>query len=326
MKRFLALLVAVLSLCLCFSFTACGEEKIEGNFTFVSPDGAPALSIAKFINDSENFGTDAIFEYSVVSSTEINKAILVDKADLVIMPLNAATKLYNSDSENTYKMAGVVTHGNFYFMSKGQVSSVNDLVGKVVFVPNPGKVPDWTFKCALAINNLEYVVSDVAVDGKVAIKYYNTPQEFNPLLIQNANAIGLVPEPAVSVLKGKGVNPVLDLQEMFDSENKAYPQAVLMIKSSVAEKYPSLVGKIEKAFETNVLWVEENPADAVNAVKAKFSESTLNAQTITKETIERCKIYFEKSSLAKETVNSYIAKIRGIDTTSANEAGEEFYL
>ena len=248
MKKLIALIISILTLSVSiFSLSAC-TRKIEGDYTFVAPDGAPALAIAKFINDNEDFGTDATFDYKIVSSTAINTAITVDKADLVIVPLNAATKIYNADKDNPYQLISVVTHGNFYLMSKTNLSSANDLIGKVVFVPNPGKVPDWTFKCALSSLGLEFVVSDTAVNGKVAIKYYNTPQEFNALLIQNATAIGLVPEPAVSVLKGKGVSVQLDLQEMYDAENKAYPQAVLLAKKSLVILATPKLKNISKNF------------------------------------------------------------------------------
>lgn len=326
MKKLIAILISILSLSVSvFSLSACGK-KIEGDYTFVAPDGAPALAIAKFIADNEDFGTDATFDYSVVSSTGINASLTVDKADLIIMPLNAATKLYNADEENLYQMISVVTHGNFYIMSKTTLSSASDLVGKVIFVPNPGKVPDWTFKCALEGLGLEYVVSDTAVSNKVAIKYYNTPQEFNALLIQNSSAIGLVPEPAVSVLKGKGVSVQLDLQQMYDSDLMVYPQAVLLAKKSLVDKYPNLVKKIGDAFPTNVSWVKENPVLAVNAVKGKFSTTTLNPDVITGETVDGCKIYWQKATDAKIEVQNYISKIREIDGTSANAVTDDFFF
>lgn len=326
MKRLLALILASLSLCLSiFALSGC-EKKIEGDFTFVAPDGAPALSIAKFIHDEENFGTDATFNYKVVSSTEINNAILKDKSDLIILPLNAATKLYNAVEDCNYQMISVVTHGNFYVMSKTALLSPSDLVGKVVFVPNPGKVPDWTFKVALKNNDLEYVVSDVPVENKVAIKYYNTPAEFNALLIQNASAVGLVPEPAVSVLKGKGVSVQLDLQKMYDPEKQAYPQAVLLARKDLVSEYPSLVQRIENAFPLNVSWVKENPQSAVNAVKGKFDATTLNANVINSSTIDGCKIFWQSAKDAKSDVSGYIQNIRSIDQTSSNLVNEGFFF
>lgn len=326
MKKLIAIIISVLTLSVSiFSLSACGK-KIEGDYTFVAPDGAPALAIAKFICDNEDFGTDATFDYKVVSATGINAAVTVDKADLVIIPLNAATKLYNADAKNPYQLISVVTHGNFYLMSKTTLASANDLIGKVVFVPNPGKVPDWTFKSALTSLNLDFVVSDTAVSGKVAIKYYNTPQEFKALLSMNASAIGLVSEPEVSVLKGTGVSVQLDLQEMYDAQKRSYPQAVLLAKKSLVDKYPELVEKIGDAFPSNVNWVKENPALAVNAVKGKFEASTLNPEAITSATVDGCKIYWQSALSAKTEVQNYISKIRNIDQTSANMVGDEFFF
>ena len=322
MKRILTLILSVL---FAFGLTSC-SKPIEGDFTFVAPDGAPALAIAKFINDDENFGTEANFEYSVVSSTAINNAILGSASDFVVMPLNSATKLYKNNGKEDYVMAAVLTHGNFYIMSKADIDDVQDLIGRVVFVPNPGKVPDWTFQAALKGLNVEYVKNDQPVSGKVAIKYFNSPQDFNALLIQNPENVGLVPEPAVSVLKGKGVSAVLDLQQMFDAEKSAYPQAVLMVKKSVAEKHPELITKIGNAFSTNVEWVKSNPSSAVNAVKAKFETTTLNPDVINSATVDGCKIFWQSATDAKTEVNAYIQRITQIDQVSASIVGDDFFF
>ncbi len=322
MKRILTLILSVLFV---FGLTSCSKH-IEGDFTFVAPDGAPALAIAKLVNDDENFGTEANFEYSVVSSNSINNAIISSASDFVVMPLNAATKLYKNNGKADYVMAAVLTHGNFYIMSKANIEDVQDLIGRVVFVPNRGKVPDWTFQASLKGLNIEYVESDQPVSGKVAIKYFNTPQEFNALLIQNPENVGLVPEPAVSVLKSKGVSAVLDLQQMFDGERKAYPQAVLMVKKSVVEKYPELITKIGNAFSANVEWVKNNPTLAVNAIKGKFETTTLNPDTINGATVDGCKILWQSATEAKSQVNAYIQRIIQVDPVSAVAVGDDFFF
>lgn len=324
MKRLLTILLGLITSLGCLFACACAP-KIEGTFSVVAPDGAPALAIAKFINDGEDFDTDATFNYSVVSSTAINGAIVNSAADFVVMPVNAATKLYTNNGKEDYYMAAVLTHGNFYVMSKSDIDTPQDLIGRVVFVPNRGKVPDWTFKAALKGLGIEYVDSDQPVSGKVAIKYFESPAQFNPQLIANPQAVGLVPEPAVSVLKGKGVNVVLDLQVMFDQENAAYPQAVLMVKKSVADKYPNLIEKMAAKFNDNVTWVKTNPSAAVQAVKGKFETSTLNAETITTATIDGCKISWQSAKDAKAQVNAYIERIREVNPAAASVVTDQFF-
>lgn len=328
MRKIITLIIALITALTCVFAAGCGSDQTA--ISIYAPDGAPALAIAKFINDGETFGTEKTFEYNVVSATEINNAIIKDKADMVIMPFNDATKIYKKDDNGVddYFMAAVITHGNFYIMSKNEIVSVNDLIGKVVYVPMRGKVPDLTFKAALKINNIEHVESDAPVSGKVAIKYYNQPSEYLPLLKQNQNGdIGLVPEPAATNAKSKmGINIVLDLQELFDKDSKSYPQAVLMVKKSTAENNAALISEISGAFADNVNWVKGNAAKAVETIKAKFDATTLNAATLSAASVENCKIYWQSGAIAKSAVKNYVEKIREIDENSANTVGDEFFL
>lgn len=124
--------------------------------TVYAPDGAPALSIAKFIYDNENFGSSLSFEYNVIKAVTVSTIYKDGKADMFIMPINVASKFYNTDnnSADPYVMVAVITHGNFYIISTEQIS-VEQLNDKTVAVPNMGAVPDWTFRSMLKKHNLE---------------------------------------------------------------------------------------------------------------------------------------------------------------------------
>ena len=340
MKKFLTILLTAIIAATAAGLFACAKNDNTGDngekpapaepvsLSFYMPDGAPALSVAKFVNDKENFGVENLtINYNVVSATEINNAILKNHGDFVIMPVNAATKLYTNNGGENYKLAAVVTHGNFYVMTKDEsVKNANDLVGRVVFVPQKGKVPDFTFLAALKNLGIEYEESDTPVAGKVALKYYAQPSDFNKLLLTDGAAIGLVPEPAVSVLKKKGVFAALDLQKLYDEKTESYPQAALMVKESVAASFPDIVKKMGEKFGENADWAKENPAEAVNAVKSVYEQTSLNAAAIDSETIKGCKIYWQSSEEAKKELNAYIGAIREITESAANVVPEEFYL
>ncbi len=115
-----------------------------------APDGAPALAIAKFIKDRENFGTELSFEYSVVKANVLPANYRNGDYDIVILPVNVASKFYNTDAnaQDPYKIVSVVTHGNFYIIGTEEIS-VTDLKGKRIAVPNKGAVPDWTFRMTM---------------------------------------------------------------------------------------------------------------------------------------------------------------------------------
>lgn len=132
---------------------------IKTSVSVAVPDGAPALSIAKFIYDNETFGTGKTFEYKVVASGNIATEMQLGDSDIIVMPVNAASNLYNKFYADPYKLVSVVTHGNLYIMSSEKIDSISDLKGKTVGSIGLGLVPDLTFRSILSKNNIEYQVA-----------------------------------------------------------------------------------------------------------------------------------------------------------------------
>ncbi len=144
-----------------------GQDVSGKTFTFCVPGGAPALSIVNFIDNAETFISGATFNYKVVSADSQTNNISSYMngtntesifADFIILPVNAASKLYNkkSDLDKSYKMVSVITHGNLYIMSKTQ-STINSLKGKnIAVIGGEGKVPDLTLKTVFNRNSIKY--------------------------------------------------------------------------------------------------------------------------------------------------------------------------
>ena len=337
MKKLLALL---LSLITCFAFIACNpspssevESTIKENLSFYAPDGAPALSIAKFIKDNQTFGMNATIDYNVVSASEIGPIMAQGKGDFIVMPVNAASKMYKANAQDPYVMAGVVTHGDLYLLSSEEVT-LQSLKGKVVGVIGQGLVPDLTFKAILNDNGLlgDVVAGDTATEGKITIRYFAQAPDMLPLLKQGKISIGLLPEPAATNLTTK-VAPEktwfrLDVQELYDDETKAYPQAVLMVKKSVYDKYKAQIDGLAEYFEANLTWIKANPADAVNAINSVLPDGvtpSLNAGVLSATVIDNCKIYYQSSADAKQQVKDYINKIIAVNSNSAKATADDFF-
>ena len=326
MKKFLAVILGILLCLSSVSLFACGESKSE--YTFTAPDGAPALAIAKFIEDKENFGLNANISYSVTSADKIGLALTQGTSDFVIAPVNLASKLYNASSDG-YKMLSVVTHGNLYIAIKSAIT-IQDLKGKVVGAIGKGAVPGLTFTAVLEKNGIEYAEGDVAIDGKVVIQYFNDASLLIPQLKTGKLEIGLLPEPAVSNLSKmeSAFAYRLDVQELYNPTLKAYPQAVLMVKNSVLEKNPNLANAVKDKFDANVLWVKDNTASAVNAVKGVLLEGltpSLKAEAITSQVVDNCKIYWKSSKDAVTYVSEYINSLIALNPMAAKVVTSDFF-
>ena len=329
MKKFLTLLLALSLFLISAFFVSCGKtDKNDGDaptLSVVAPDGAPALALASFINGKEDFGTNADMNYKVVSSANIADFMRDGTGDIIVMPINAASKLY---SVKKYKMAAVVTHGNLYIMAKENLS-LNDLVGKVVGVINIANVPGLTFKAILEANEIDYEESDTAINGKVALKGYSDGSELIPALRQNKVSVGLLPEPAANRLTAldSSFKYALDLQELYN-ESAAYPQAVMMVKEDIIAKYPDLIKNISEKFNGGVSWLKENPESAVTAIESVLVEGvtpSFTAENLNGKVIDNCKIYWESGEAAKNSVKDYLNKIIGINQASANAVSDDFF-
>ena len=330
MKKILKIL-CVLFACVCLmTCLACNSEDKGGSFTFTAPDGAPALAVSKFINDNENFDDNNNFTYNVVPASTIGKIMIKGESDFIVMPVNAATKLYNSNKDNAYKMVSVITHGNLFIMTKGE-KSLEELKGKIVGVIGQGNVPDLTFKAILNDAQIEYETSEIAIEGKIAIRYFDDASSLIPMLKQGKLTIGLLPEPAATKLTKMDASYAtrIDVQELFDSKNKSYPQAVLMAKTSVIESNPNLIKKMQSAFEEGVEWLNNNIETAVSAVNSALVEGvtpSLAASNIDENVIEGCNIFWQSSVDSKSVVENYIEKLIAVNENSAKMPQDDFFM
>ncbi len=333
-----AIVLAISSTLLFACTTTTTSESLESsaspaNLSFYAPDGAPALSIAKFIKDNENFGMNANISYNVVSANNIGPTMMQGKGDFIVMPINAASKLYKANASDPYVMTAVVTHGNLYIVSNEEIT-LEGLIGKVIGVIGRGLVPDLTFKAILKDNGLldSVVEGSTPTDGKITVRYFAEAPEMLPLLKQGMLTVGLLPEPAATKLTTKLASDKtwfrLDVQELYDNETKAYPQAVLMVKKSVYDKYKANIDQMATAFADNLTWIKANTAESITAINGVLPEGTvpsLDATSITSTVIDNCKIYYQSASDAKQQVKDYIDKIIAVDSSSANAIADDFF-
>ncbi|MBQ9514195.1 MAG: hypothetical protein IJR66_04385 [Clostridia bacterium] len=347
MKKLICIILAVLVSVFSLFLFACEKNAVNEGQTstgtnttvsrklsevrVVAPDGAPALAISKYIADNETFDTDTPFLYSVVSSSDIGVTMAQGNAELIVVPVNLASKTYKANKNDPYKMVSVITHGNLYIASKEE-TSLSDLVGKVIGVIGEGLVPDLTLKYILNKNGISYETSETAISGKVAIKYFNNASDLMPMMKQNRITVGLLPEPAVSKLPSIAPDYTfrLDLGKEYD-ENNEYPQAVLMAKKSFIENdnYAGVIEKMKATFNGNVTWAKENVESAVNGVNGKLKEGltpSLTAQNITASVIDGCHIYWKDSSLSRDYVKDYINNIIAVQSNSAVAISDDFFM
>ena len=323
MKKLLAILLS-----LAFVFSACAgdpEQPAPGTKTyrFFVPDGAPALAVANFTAPSAQL-TD--FSLHVVNANSIAAHASTD-ADLAIMPVNAASKLFGNGEK--MKMVAVVTHGNLFIVGNGEASALTDLYGKTLGVIQRGNVPDLTLKAIFEEKGIEYVESQTAVEGKVAIQYYDVATNMLPALKQGVLDFGVLPEPAAT----NSALPVrFSLQELYGEND--YPQAVLMINTTALDDWSArYVEDILEALAESIAWVNEDvegrPAAAVAKLAPYLEEglqSSLDGSKLTHTSIANCNLSVQTTGDgAEDAVQGYLARIKAIEPSAVGDVSDAFF-
>ena len=318
MKKILGMIVSLVLCLFCgLSLFGCG-----GNPDVISiymPDGAPALSMAKLMNDNNQFGSKV--EYSVVRSTDISQYIMQKTADVAILPVNAASKLIATGDK--YKMIATVTHGNLYIVGNKDISSLADLKGELVGVIGAGQVPDLTLRYLLSIQStpIEFEEGDEAIANKVTILDCSDASTLMQRLMQGQLSFGLLPEPAVSTLlsRSSAFNIELDIQSLW--QGGSYPQAVLVAKTGLCQN-TEFISNLISAMVDNEQWVLENTSQAVNAINSHVLENVTPSlkSDISSSAIANCNIKVNKMTTTEiAIVKQYLNAIKTINSNAVGD-------
>lgn len=322
MRKIALGLVCALTAC-SFAFVGCGGEK-EALQVYM-PDGAPALALG--LPMYENNDSDGV-EYHVVSAQTIQTYVTGNQpqADVCVLPVNLAAKLLGSGG--TYRMAGVVTHGNMYFLAEGDSvyakENLSDLVGKTVGVVQLSNVPGLTLKIALDENGVPY--NDLSGGGAARADTVNL-KPVSPSGLIGAD-VYLVPSPeADKHVENTALRFVGDLQAVYGN---GYPQAVIVVKNSVLENRAEWVESLLDQIDRNTEWLgaaqKSTIADSVAAHLSEGLTPKFTAESLTDGAIAHSGVWFQYlNAQTVAEVSGFLQKMAEIDPEKAAVPSSGFY-
>ena len=223
------------------------EEKVE--LKVIAPKGAAALALV-FAEGDINFvdGTDALSAAFLNPNPEY---------DVIIAPLNMGAKII-TESENPYRLLGIVTWGNLYFVENRNVTN-----GEIALF-GEGAVP-------------QKIVNTVLDLPEDKITYYSNVSEAQMALLSGSVQYALLAEPAYSATQLRAADSGVDLVLVYDLQEEwanvkgvtNYPQAAVFVLESSYEANTTLF----EAFENSLLVLNDYPENEVD-IKEKLTGRT----------------------------------------------------
>lgn len=316
-------LISILTLIIClFCFPAC--KKGGETLSVYAPDGAPALALAYSMKEVGEVS------YNVVDSKVIKAKVTGENplADVAVVPINTASLELGNGA--VYQMLGVVTHGNFYFLSKLNKEinrdNISDLLGKTIGVVQLPNVPGLTLKVALSGLGIEY--NELINNASPLMDKVN-------LLAITPNEIGvtpcdyyLAPSPVADIKAGvKSLNFVGSLHSLLLSGG--FPQAVIVAKKSVLNANFDKVKEIVNAIKQSGNYLKiQNKNEICSLINGNLEEgltSVFNQNNLTENAILRANINFVLAKDCKGEVNEFIQKLKAIKDDLSLFSEEFFY-
>ena len=309
MKKYLAILVAIVLLVSVYAMCACNDKENQlKEITMYVPDGAPALSVAKLINDKAV--GDVKVSTVITTGEEVVAKCGSGEADVAVLPTNAAVNICSKRSD--YLLFSVNVYGVLYIVGTEQIDSIAQLQGETLYSIGLGNTPEYVFKKICDVQGVKYQ-GDNAID----IQYQTDASTIIPQVLNGKAKFALIGEPAVTQLmtnaqkKGVDVFNLFDLQQLWQqatgAEQKGYPQASMIVKKNLLTD--DFAQELMSALTANNDFITKNCGTLSDLLVN--AGSTLNV-TYTPVLLERCNLTAIPASSAIADLNKYLSTFKAL--------------
>lgn len=261
------------------------KESSPGTIRVSALKGPTAMGMVKLMQDSSEGKTKNSYEFTLATTDEIVPKISKGEIDIAAVPANLASVLYNN-TEGKYQVLAINTLGVLYVVEKGNsIQSVGDLKGKTIYATGKGSTPEFSLNYVLSRHGL--------VPGKdLAVEYKSEAAEIIPLLVKDANAVAMLPQPFVTTaqMRVEGLRIALDWTKEWDAsapDGSSLVTGVMIVRKEFAETYPQALKTFAEEYQASTRYANSNvPETALlvgsfGIVDSKIAEKALPYCNIT---------------------------------------------
>ncbi len=229
--------------------------------------GPTSMGLVSLMDKAEKGEAKGSYEFTMVTdASELVAKVVSGDMDIVLVPANMASILYqktiicvNAIDINTLGVLYVVA-------SDDSITSIADLKGKTLYMTGKGTTPDYVLQFLLNANGL--TADDVKVE------YKSEAAEVAAVLKEQADAIGLLPQPFVTAAMAQNENlqMVLDLTAEWDKVQAGDEAAGRLVTGVTVVR--------------SSLFADENSAAAIRLFMEEHKESASFANENVEQTAE----------------------------------------
>ena len=274
--------------------------------------GPTTIGLVSLMDKASNGEAEGSYEFTMAAdASELAAQVVSGDLDIALVPANLASVLYQKTQQGV-EVIDINTLGVLYVVSADDsIHNIGDLKGKTLYMTGKGTTPDYVLQYLLGANSMS--------TDDLTIEYKSEATEVAAVLKENADTIGLLPQPFVTAAMAQNENlkMVLNLTEEWDKtqpENgSSLVTGVTVCRKEVLEQNPEAVETFVKEHEESANWVNTNVEDAAELVAAA---GIIEKAPIAAKAIPYCSIVCIDGEDMKTRLSGYLEALYEMDPSS----------
>lgn len=285
--------------------------------------GPTSIGLLALKDDWANGKSALNYEFTMATAAdEITTALVKGELDIALIPANVASVLYNK-TEGKVKVIDINTLGVLYMVSgDNAIRSIEELEDKTVYLTGKGTTPDYV---------LQYVLKAHDMLEKVKLEYKSEASEVAAILADNPGAIGLLPQPFVTVAcsKNEALSVIMNMQEQWDETTRdsgsRLVTGVTVVRKDFLDENEAYVTKFIEEHEISALEAKEN---VERVAKLAVESEIIGAEGVAIKAIPNCNITCISGDEMQPALEGYLTVLFNENPASVGGAlpNEDFYF
>lgn len=303
-------------------FAGCGGETESAQVSVGSLKGPTSMGLVALMEKNEADETRNDYTFTMETSAD---AILTGMAkgelDIALLPANVASVLYQKTGGQV-AVIDINTLSVLYMVSSDtSLQSFSDLKGRTIYLTGKGTTPDYALQYLLEKNNISL--------EEVTLEYKSEATEVASVLAQNPQAVGLLPQPFVTVActQNKNLQIVYDFNKEWNAVSEDGSNLVIgvtVVRKEFLEANNEAVLTFMKEHKESAEFANTNLDEAASSV-VKYG--ILEKEPIAKEALPACNITYIDGENMKQSLSGYLNVLYEMEPSSVgnNMPEDDFY-
>lgn len=285
--------------------------------------GPTSIGLVYLMDRAEKGEAANDYEFTMTAAAdELLPAMLSGDLDIVLIPANMASVLYNK-AEGDVAVVDINTLGVLYMVSgNDKINKMEDLKGKTVYMTGKGTTPDHVMQYLLKENGL--------AAGDVTLEYKSEAAEVAAVLAEMPDAIGVLPQPFVTAACAQNgdLSVVMDLTQEWAAVQgeggSSLVTGVTVVRKGFLTDHQEAVDRFMEEHAASAAYVNDHVEEAAELVAAA---GIIDKAPVAVKAIPECNITYIDGEEMKTALSGYLAVLceQDPDSVGGGLPGDDFY-